>query len=217
MTEAGAGRPMQDPQGFAFPRNAPLLFVLSGPSGVGKDAALALLRQRHPEMCFPVTCTTRAPRDREADGVDYYFHSVGEFEAMIARGDLLEWARVYDRYYGVPKSELRRAAGLGRDAMLKVDVQGAMTVRRVAPPAILVFMAPGSYQDLADRIGGRPNESGARIDLRLETAREEMATLSHFDYLVVNRDRQLDRAVDQIEAIIWAERSRVAARVFTVD
>lgn len=216
MTEPGAAV-TPELAGLRARHSVPLLFVLSGPSGVGKDAALTLLKQRDSQMFFLVTCTTRQPREGEADGVHYHFRTVADFEAMIARGDLLEWARVYDRYYGVPKSELRRAAARRQDAMLKVDVQGAMTVRRVAPQAILIFMAPGSFQDLTDRIHGRPNEDGASIDLRLDAAPQEMAALSHFDYLVINRAGQLDRAVAQIEAIIWAERSRVAPRVFTAD
>ncbi len=201
---------------IAFPPNAPLLFVLSGPSGVGKDSVVDQIRKTTSGLRVAVTCTTRRPRSDEIDGTHYHFRTEPEFEAMIAADELLEWARVYDRYYGVPKFELRNAALDCQDVVLKVDVRGAATVRRVIPQAVLIFLAPPSYQELIDRLAARRTEDATGLALRSETAHQEMETMRQFDYAVVNREGALDDSVRQIEAIFSAERCRVHPRVFTV-
>lgn len=213
--QAGTATPEKSGM-IAFPQTAPLLFVVSGPSGVGKDSVVDCIKGAASGLSVAVTCTTRLPRPTEIDGTHYHFRSPSEFESMIACDELLEWARVYDRYYGVPKFELRRAVSDRRDVVLKVDVQGAATVRRKIPEAVLIFVAPASYSELMNRLSSRGTEDAENLGLRLETAHQEMETLDKFDYVVVNREGDLDHTVRQIEAIVAAERCRVNPRVFTL-
>jgi len=189
-----------------------LLFVISGPSGVGKDAVIDRLRETSTSLFFAVTATTRPQRHGETDGVEYRFVSRAEFERMIGEGDLLEWANVYGNYYGVPKRDLQRALRDGRDAVVKVDVQGAATIRGLVPDAILIFVAAESMDELERRLKRRKTESGIDLELRTAAAREEMKSLPLFDYIVVNRDEQVEFAVAQIQAIMTAEKCRVKAR-----
>lgn len=189
-----------------------LLFVISGPSGVGKDAVLDGLRRTSARAFFAVTATTRPQRPGEADGVDYIFVSRAEFERMMGEGELLEWANVYGNYYGVPKRGLRRALQDGLDAVVKVDVQGAATIRSLVPDSILIFVAAESMGELERRLRRRKTESGIDLELRTAAAREEMESLPLFDYVVVNRDEQVEFAVAQIQAIMTAEKCRVKAR-----
>lgn len=191
----------------------PLLVVLSGPSGVGKDALLSRMRQLDRAYHFVVTLTTRSRRPAEVEGVDYHFVSVAEFQRMLAQDELLEWANVYGNFYGVPKDQVRRALARGQDVLVKPDVQGATTIRRLAPQAVFIFLAPPSLDELARRLRQRKTESAADSALRLRTAREEMACLSMFDYVVVNRDGGLDDAVAAVEAIIQAEKCRINPRL----
>ena len=196
----------------AIQPNPPLLVVLSGPSGVGKDAALAELKGWDRNWHFVVTATTRPQRPGEQDGVDYIFLDTETFLAMKDRDELLECAEVYGRWYGVPRSQVLQGFQEGKDVILKIDVQGADTVRRLAPGALFIFMLPASFQELQERLAGRMTESSPELDLRLKTAGEEMKQASKFDYRVVNRDGGLDRAVAQIDAIITAEKCRTDPR-----
>ncbi|HWQ11975.1 MAG TPA: guanylate kinase, partial [Roseiflexaceae bacterium] len=129
----------------------PLLVVLSGPSGVGKDSILMRMRDVGFPFHFVVTATSRPMRPGERPGYDYHFHTTQEFEALIAAGELLEWANVYGHYKGIPKSEIRNALASGRDVILRIDVQGAETIRRLAPEAVLIFVVPGSFEELRNR------------------------------------------------------------------
>ena len=190
----------------------PLLVVLSGPSGVGKDAALAGLRNLHRPWHFVVTATTRPQRPGERDGVDYIFLGPGTFLAMKERHEFLESAEVYGRWYGVPRSQVDEGLQAGKDVILKVDVQGAETVRRLAPEALFIFMAPGSFEELERRLAQRMTESSRDLALRLGVAREELARIDEFEYRVVNCDDCLDQAVADIDAIISAEKCRVVPR-----
>ena len=190
----------------------PLLVVLSGPSGVGKDAALAGLRNLHRPWHFVVTATTRPQRPGERDGVDYIFLDPGTFLAMKERHEFLESAEVYGRWYGVPRSQVDEGLQAGKDVILKVDVQGAETVRRLAPEALFIFMAPGSFEELERRLAQRMTESSRDLALRLGVAREELARIDEFEYRVVNCDDCLDQAVADIDAIISAEKCRVVPR-----
>jgi guanylate kinase len=190
----------------------PLLVVLSGPSGVGKDAALAELKTLDRNWHFVVTATTRPPRSGERDGVDYIFIDTGTFLAMKDRDELLECAEVYGRWYGVPRSQVTEAIKEGKDVILKIDVQGADTVRRLAPEAVFIFMLPASFQELRERLAGRMTETSPEMDLRLKTAEEEMKQVSKFDYQVINRDGGLASAVAEIDAIITAEKCRTNPR-----
>lgn len=196
----------------AIQPNPPLLVVLSGPSGVGKDAALAELKGWDRHWHFVVTATTRPQRPGEQDGVDYIFLDTETFLAMKNRDEFLECAEVYGRWYGVPRSQVIQGFQEGKDVILKIDVQGADTVRRLAPGAVFIFMLPASFQELQERLAGRMTESSSELDLRLKTAAEEMKQASKFDYRVVNRDGGLERAVAQIDAIITAEKCRTDPR-----
>jgi guanylate kinase len=190
----------------------PLLVVLSGPSGVGKDAALAGLKEMDRPWHFVVTTTTRSPRPGERDGVDYNFLDMETFLRMKDRDQFLECAEVYGRWYGVPRSSVRQALKNGRDVILKIDVQGAATIRRLAPEALSIMLLPASHAELRRRLKERMSESASDLELRLRTAQEELAEVGKFDYRVVNRDGGLDQAVADIDAIIAAEKCRVIPR-----
>ena len=191
----------------------PLLVVLSGPSGVGKDAVLGELRKLDRPWHFAVTATTRAMRPGEREGVDYIFLDGDTFARMRERDQFLECAEVYGRWYGVPRSQARDALRDGRDVFLKIDVQGAATIRRMAPEALLIFLIPPSFEELSQRLKGRMTESACELDRRLRTAEDELAQVHHFDYRVVNPDGKLEQAVADIDAIIAAEKCRVAPRM----
>lgn len=191
----------------------PLLIIISGPSGVGKDAVLAGMKKLGYPLYFAVTVTTRSQRKGESDGVDYRFVSKASFEQMIENKELLEWANVYGNFYGVPKRELGQALARGQDAMVKVDVQGAATIKRAHPQAVFIFLAPPSMSDLEKRLKQRKTESGVDLELRMEAAKEEMKSLPMFDYVVVNYQDGVESAISQIEAIITAEKCRVEPRL----
>ena len=186
---------------------APLLVVISGPSGVGKDAVLARLRATQPEMFFAVTATTRPRRPGEVDGHDYIFVTPGRFHQLREKGELLEHAEVYGRLYGVPKAPLRQALADGKDAVVKVDVQGAATIKKMAPDAFLIFLAAPSMEELERRLTTRKTESPEQMSLRIETAREEMKQSEWFDAVVVNETDSLAKTVDQIVAVIRKQRT----------
>jgi guanylate kinase len=190
----------------------PLLVVLSGPSGVGKDAVLTRMIELKRPYHFTVTATTRPKRPQERDGTDYFFVTKQTFEQMIRDGDLLEWAEVYSNYYGVPRSQVVEALQRGQDVIIKADVQGAATIKGVAPEALSIFLAPPSKSELERRLRERMTESEDTLKHRLETAGREMEEASSFDYVVVNHKNYLDEAVAEIERIIYKERCRVPTR-----
>jgi guanylate kinase len=191
----------------------PLLIVISGPAGVGKDAVVRRLKERGYPFHFVVTATDRSPRPGEVHGRDYFFLATGEFEAMIANDELLEHAFVYGQHKGVPKQQVREAMASGKDVVMRLDVQGAATVRRLAPEAVLIFLVAGSDEELEQRLHKRRSDSPEQLRERIAAAREEMGRLSEFDYVVVNRDGELDRAVDDVLSIVRAEHRRVNPRV----
>ena len=193
-----------------------LLFVLSGPSGVGKDAAIERLKALHFNIYHVITATTRAIRPTEVHGVDYFFYTAEEFRELRARNELLEWAIVHDRLYGTPRQQLREQLDAGHDVLLKIDVQGARQVKSRVPNAVFIFLAPPSIDDLVSRLRQRGTETDERLQLRIQNAYIEMEAVENYDYLVVNHDGQLDAAVHQIMCIIDAERCRVHRRVVTV-
>ena len=194
------------------PASPPLLLVLSGPSGVGKDALLARLKSRGHPLHIVVTATTRPRRPRESEGVDYHFLTEAEFERLKEQGGLLEHAVVYGYHYGVPKAPVQEALAQGQDVIIRADVQGSATIKGLLPPAVLVFLAPASWQELQERLRRRRTEGEDELNRRLAIAREELEKLPLFDYLVVNREDHLDRAVAAVEAIMAAERCRVGRR-----
>lgn len=187
----------------------PLLVVISGPSGVGKDTLLQRLKERGYDFAFVVTMTTRPRRPAEVDGRDYFFVSREQFDALIARSELLEYSLVYGDYKGIPKDQVRRAIASGKDVLMRIDVQGAAKIRGMVPNAVTIFVVPSSEDELVRRLTARRTETGDGLARRIATAREEMKRLHEFDYVVANRDNYLDLAVDQIVAIITAEHCRV--------
>lgn len=192
--------------------NKPLLIVISGPSGVGKDAVLNKMKELHYPMHFTVTATTRPIRQRETDGIDYLFISQSEFQQMQNNNELLEWAQVYGNYYGIPKEQIKQAFDKGLDVIVKIDVQGAATIKKIIPDALFIMIAPPSMEKLEERLRQRKTESAVDLKLRTDIALEEMKSLPMFDYVVVNEQDQIGRVVSQIKSIIIAEKCRVKSR-----
>lgn len=190
----------------------PLLVVLSGPSGVGKDTAILRMKERNLGFHFVVTATTRPPRPNEVNGVDYFFISNDEFAEMIERGELLEYALVYSDYKGIPKQQVREALASGKDVIMRIDVQGAATIKDLCPDALLIFLTTNSEEELVERLQQRKTETPEGLKLRIATARQEMKRLDEFDYCVVNHELRLGETVDKILAIIEAEHQRVRPR-----
>jgi guanylate kinase len=191
---------------------SPLLVVLSGTAGSGKDSVIRRMRERGVPFEFVVTATSRAPRPGEVDGRDYHFLSVADFQAMIRNGDLLEHAVVYDQHKGIPKKPVFDALASGKDVLLRVDVQGAATIRRQYPQSVMVFLRASSQEELTRRLHRRGADSPEQIALRLRTALEEMRQIPEYDYVVVNEDGHLDDAVDALTAILRAEHARATPR-----
>jgi guanylate kinase len=179
---------------------------------VGKDVTLARLREMGYPFHYAVTATTRPRRPAETDGVDYHFKTVAEFEQMRHAGQLLEWAEVYGHYYGIPKSEVTDYLARGEDVIVKPDVQGAATIKRQAPNAVFIFLAPPSFAEQAERLRRRKTEDPDALALRLRIAAEEMKALPEFDYVVVNHTGKLNDTVREVIAILTAEKCRVYPR-----
>jgi guanylate kinase len=196
-----------------FDRSSPpLLIVLSGPSGAGKDALLARLRETECPLEYITTLTTRARREKERDNLDYHFVSPDRFQEMIKNNELLEWANVYGNWYGVPRQPVKAALEQGRDTIVKVDAQGAATIKRLLPQAVFVFLTPPSVAELSERLNQRRTESPFDLALRIKTAEGEIEKLPLFDYVIVNRHGEIDQAVAKIKAIIAAEKCRAEPR-----
>lgn len=187
----------------------PKLIVISGPSGVGKDTVLDRMKERELPFHFVVTATTREQRPNEIEGEDYFFLSKDEFLRMVREGEFFEHALVYDEYKGIPKVQIEEALESGRDVVMRVDVQGAETVRSKKPDAVLIFLSTSTEDELIRRLKLRRTETAEKLALRIESAREELMRVPVFDYYVVNRDEQLDKTVDTILAIVKAEHVRV--------
>jgi guanylate kinase len=190
-------------------RSPPMLVVLSGPSGVGKDTLLKRLKERGYDFAFVVTMTTRPKREAEIDGVDYIFVSKGYFADMMQSDELLEHSLVYGDYKGIPKQQVRDAIASGKDVLMRIDVQGAAKIRQIVPNAVTIFLAPDSEGELERRLAERKTETNDNLKLRIATAREEMKRVHEFDYVVVNQANHQDDAVNQIVAIVTAEHCRI--------
>lgn len=190
----------------------PLLIILSGTSGVGKDAVLSRLKESGFPLSYIITTTTRKIRPREKDNVDYHFVSEKKFQKMIEDNELLEWATVYDKRYGVPRQPVKQALDQGQDVIIKVDTQGALTIKGIVPQAIAIFLTSQSIEELAGRLNLRGTEAPDALALRLKVAEEEIKQISSFDYIVVNRQDEIDSAVSDVKAIIAAEKCRVEPR-----
>ena len=190
----------------------PLLVVISGASAVGKDTVIRRMEELGHPFCFVVTATTRHRREGEIDGRDYLFLTEYEFLRMIKQNEFLEHALVYGQYKGIPKVHVRDALAGGQDVIMRVDVQGAATIRHLVPQAVLIFLITSSEEELIGRLKRRGTESMEDLSLRMKTIREEMKRREEFDYIVVNADGMLDDAVEQIVCIIRAEKCRVQQR-----
>jgi len=190
----------------------PLLIVISGPSGVGKDTVLQRMKERELPFHFVVTATTRPKRENEVHGKDYLFVSKDEFARMIEANELLEYAIVYNDYKGIPKQQVREALASGKDVIMRIDVQGAATVRKLALEAVLIFLTTTSEEEMVNRLKARKSENSEGLALRIATARQELKRIEEFDYVVVNSDFHLDETVDTLVAIIQAEHHRVGPR-----
>ena len=205
MTEAG-----ELPQASPAP---PLLVVLSGPSASGKGTLVSALRDLDRPWHFAVTATTRPMRAGEVNGEDYIFLDVPTFLRMRERDELLESAQVYDRWYGVPRQQVRDPLIAGKDVILEIDVQGAATIRTMAPEALTIFVMPASMAELRNRLSARGTEDDDEMNRRLQEASVEIGRINEFDYRVVNRNGALIDAVREIDAIIAAEKCRVNPRL----
>lgn len=181
----------------------PAVFVITGPSGVGKGTLIRALRERHPEIAMSVSATTRSPRDGEEDGVHYHFLSEEEFQRRVEAGEFVEHAAYSGNHYGTLRSELERNAGAG-GVVLEIELQGARQIRAAMPEALQIFIAPPSPETLRERLVGRGTDSDEDIERRLKVAEEELAARGEFTHVVVN-DR-LDRAVDELDEIVSTRR-----------
>ena len=193
-----------------------LLIVISGPSGVGKDTVIQRMKERNLPFHFVVTATTRPPRANEVNGRDYFFVSHEEFARMIEADELMEFAYVYNDYKGIPKSQVREALDSGMAVIMRLDVQGASTIRKLCPDALLIFLTTLDEEELVKRLRSRNTDSHEEISMRIAMARREFNRLDEFDYVLVNREHQLDDTVDNILAIINAEQHRVHPRKVTL-
>ena len=193
-----------------LPAEPPLLVVLSGPSGAGKDAVRDLLLDWAPRMHRVVTATTRKPRPGEVEGRDYHFISEETFDELLATGGFIEHAFVYDHRNGVPRIEVEDPIGFGRDAIARVDVQGAATLKRLLPQALLIFVSPGSLEEAARRMKSRGSDTPEEQQRRLETAKREMAAADLFDHVVENHSGELEAAARRVFEILVEEKRRRA-------
>jgi guanylate kinase len=202
----------EKPLSFDLYHPNPLMIVISGPSGVGKDSVVKALMERNRGYHFVVTTTSRDRRENEVEGMDYFFVTKENFEDLISRNEMIEYALVYDQYKGAAKQQVRDAWASGKDVLIRVDVQGADTYRKLFPEAVLVFLLPTSEQELIFRLRDRGTETEDSISLRMATTRKELEYLPIFDYIVFNPAGCLDEAVDKLEAIIIAEHHKVHQR-----
>jgi len=183
-----------------------LLVVISGASGTGKGTVCNKLFEIEKNIVFSVSATTRPPRQGEVDGVNYWFLSKQKFEEMIEVGEFLEWAKVYDNYYGTPLNKVGERLKKGEDILLEIDTQGALNVMEKMPQGVFIFLLPPSMDELKRRIVGRGTENQESLEKRLGAAKKEISLANKYQYIVVNDDVEI--AAENIKAIIKAEKSK---------
>ncbi|MBN2048189.1 MAG: guanylate kinase [Anaerolineaceae bacterium] len=205
---------METQQGLTFNlyHPEPLLIVVSGLSGAGKDTIVKALEQSNVDFQFVVTATSRPPRKNEVHGKDYFFYSKEEFEQMIRDGKLIEYAIVYDQYKGVPQEQVDSALQSGKDVVMRLDYQGAEYIQTLYPEAILIFILPENEEEWCQRLLDRGEDSEEQLRIRLETAKKELEVAKKFDYVIINRRGALDEAIHQLTSIILAEHHRIHHR-----
>jgi guanylate kinase len=202
----------QQNSGVMKPQKQGLLFVLSAPSGTGKDSVISALKEQGADFYVVASVTTRPPRPGESEGNPYHFISEERFKQLVDEDELLEYANVHGNWYGQPRKAIRENLKAGRDVLLKIDVQGAATVRSKVPQAIFIFLVPGSLDELVERLTQRDTETPEERARRLADARKEMEQRYQYDYLIVNRQNCLQEAVEQLRAIMLAEHARTQIR-----
>jgi guanylate kinase len=190
----------------------PLMIVISGPSGVGKDSVIHEMMNRKLPIHFVITANTRLPRPDEKEGVDYFFVSKERFQEMIERGELIEYSQVYEDFKGVPKRQVEQAFSSNKDVIMRLDVQGAEKIRKLYPAALLIFLVPATEHEWIERFKGRYGEPPKDLNVRIKKAKEELLKIPIFDFVVVNPQDRLNEAVDVVEAIIKAEHHRIQSK-----
>jgi guanylate kinase len=183
-----------------------ILIVLSGPSGVGKGTVCKALRQCSPDLIYSVSATTRAPREGEVDGVNYFFKTREQFQQLIQDNQMLEWAEYVGNYYGTPRKFVEETLNAGKDIILEIEVQGALKVKQTFPQGVYIFLLPPSMDELESRIVGRGTESEETIRSRMSVAMDEIRLMEHYDYAIVND--HVEHACSRIQSIIVAEHCR---------
>ncbi|MFL2756293.1 MAG: guanylate kinase [Dehalococcoidia bacterium] len=197
-----------------FIKSNSLLIVLSGPSGVGKDAVLNHMKSNDLDYHFTVTVTTRKKRPNEVDGIDYIFINKSKFESLKANDDLLESAEVYGNFYGIPKSQVLDALSNGKDVIMKLDVQGAKTIKKLAPNAVFIFLAAPTIDSLRNRLEKRMTESPDALETRLKTATSENTESEWFDHIIINEDERITDTVSKLEEIIIKSKKNERGPIF---
>lgn len=198
-------------QNFEIKKAAPLILIISGLSGAGKDSVIGCLRKMETiDFHFVVTCNTRAPREGETDGKDYHFMSRERFLQMVESGEMVEHSKVYDDYKGVPKFEIDRAFEEGKDLILRLDYQGMQKVKKIYPEAVSIFILPPDFETWIGRLRGRGSDSEEALQLRIATAEKELACVPDFDYVVINDE--LEKAAAEVAAIVQSEKYRSSHR-----
>ena len=193
------------------------LVVISGPSGSGKGTVVKKLRELMPDVALSVSATTRAPREGEVDGREYYFITRDDFEDMVAQGEILEFTSYCGNYYGTPKKEAERITGEGRDLILEIEVDGASQIKKLVPDALTIMLIPPSVTELESRLRGRGTETEQTIANRLLRAREEIKLADSYDYVVVNENGGVEKCAENIRDIIRAQRNQSAKMKYITD